>query len=80
MRKFIASLLLLGLPASAADPPEMKGYYTMSAMGCMLVRECTDGVEPIWGIDFLKEKYPNSDWDPIAKEFQRMLKDRKSVV
>jgi len=73
MRKFIASLLLLGLPASAADPPEMKGYYTMSAMGCMLVRECTDGVEPIWGIDFLKEKYPDSDWDPIAKEFQRML-------
>ncbi len=45
----------------------------MDSMGCMLVQECTDGVEQIWGADMLRETYPDSDWDVVSEEFARML-------
>ena len=70
MIKFLLPLLLFTAPAVAKPT---KGYYTMDAMGCMLVRECTDGVEQIWGADQLKEIFPNSNWDPVKVEFARIL-------
>ena len=45
----------------------------MDSMGCMLVQECTDGVEQIWGADMLREKYPDANWDIVSEEFARML-------
>ena len=56
-----------------ADPIKDNEYYTHHSMGCMLLRECTDDVEPIWGIDYLAQEYPLSDWNPVAEEFSRML-------
>jgi hypothetical protein len=70
MRKLLLALLLSASPAMA-EPT--KGYYTMDALGCMIVQECTDGVNSIWGVDFLKEQYPNSDWSPVEQEFARIL-------
>ena len=70
MRKFLLALILSATPAMA-EPT--KGYYSMDALGCMIVRECTDGVEEIWGVDFIKERYPDSDWTPVEEEFARML-------
>lgn len=70
MLKYLLSGLLLASPAMA-EPT--KGYYSMDAMGCMILQECTDGIEPIWGIDYLRERYPDSDWDPVAQETSRLL-------
>ena len=50
-----------------------KGYYTMDAMGCMLLRECTDGVDKVESVASIASEYPDSNFDPIANEFNRML-------
>jgi len=62
----------LVLPVKA-DPIGPEDWFTPHAMGCMLLGECTDDVEPIWGIDYLAQEYPESNWNPVAEEFQRML-------
>ena len=68
---FAAGLALI-VPASAA-PLQDNEYKTMHSMGCMILGECTDDVEPIYGIDYLASQYPLADWNPVAEEFQRML-------
>lgn len=77
MKKFllgIFALSALGAPALADHKAgHIKGYNSMDSMGCMIVEECKDGVEQIWGVNFLEEKYPDADWDPIKEEFARML-------
>tara|TARA_A100001234_G_scaffold170719_1_gene152079 strand:- start:121 stop:816 length:696 start_codon:yes stop_codon:yes gene_type:complete len=51
----------------------IKGYNSMDAMGCMLLRECTDGVDKIKSIDTIADEYPDSDYSAIATEFNDML-------
>jgi hypothetical protein len=79
MKKLLLALLLSVSPAFADDSRITKGYHTMDALGCMLMQECTDGVEPIWGVDYLKETYPDSDWTPVEQEFARMLNALSAV-
>ena len=45
----------------------------MDAMGCMLVRECTDNVQQIKSIQDIRKNYPNSNYDLVAEEFDSML-------
>ncbi len=56
-----------------ADSKITKGYNTMDAMGCMLLRECTNGVEQVFSVGDIADKYPDSDFSVIANEFHRML-------
>ena len=76
MRKTILAMLAavsLTTPA-LADSKITKGYNTMDAMGCMLLRECTDGVKEINGIvDISSEYYNWTDFASITDEFDRML-------
>tara|TARA_B100002019_G_C21177791_1_gene552059 strand:+ start:123 stop:797 length:675 start_codon:yes stop_codon:yes gene_type:complete len=78
MFKYILSGLLLGMahgmtvPVYAQDKIT-KGYHTMDAMGCMLLKECTDGVERIYSSGDLRAEYPDSDWDIVAEEFDRIM-------
>jgi len=74
MKKISLALMAACLAAPVmADPLKDSEYFTNHSMGCMLLRECTDDVEPIWGIDYLAQEYPLSDWNPVAEEFSRML-------
>ena len=46
----------------------------MDAMGCMLLRECTDGVKEIFSLLDISGEYSNTDdFYPVANEFHRML-------
>ena len=63
----------LGTPAFADDSKITKGYNSMDAMGCMLVRECTDGVDKIESIASIADQYPNTNFDIVADEFNTML-------
>ena len=63
----------LGTPAFADDSKITKGYNSMDAMGCMLVRECTDGVDKIESIASIADHYPNTNFDIVADEFNTML-------
>ena len=73
--RLFSSLALLAsmlIPSSLEAKPT-KGYYTMDAMGCMLVRECTDNVQQIKSIQDIRKNYPNSNYDLVAEEFDSML-------
>ena len=62
-----------GMAASADESKITKGYYTMDAMGCMLLKECTDGVDRINSSIDLEHAYPDADWDVVKEEFDYIM-------
>ena len=51
-----------------------KGYNTMDAMGCMLVRECTKDVEQVYSMLDISSQYDNTEeFTSHALEFNRMI-------
>ena len=85
MIKAIISGLLLGalhgatVPVNADETKLTKGYYTMDAMGCMLLRECTNDVQKIESIQDIRDVYPDSNYDPIASEFNSIVQSFNKV-
>jgi hypothetical protein len=74
MKKFILSMVAAASVALPAHSVPQKGYYTMDAMGCVLLRECTDGVEEVTNLLDISSQYPNPySFTPIATEFNNML-------
>ena len=82
MKKIIASLVAavaVALPVHS-DPLQENEYYTSHSMGCMLLRECTDGVEKVTSLLDISSQYPNTDdFYPVAIEFNNMLVSLKRV-
>ena len=73
-KSILAILAAVSLTTPAlADSKLTKGYYTMDAMGCMLLRECTDGVDKVESIASIADEYPDIDFDFVANEFNSML-------
>ena len=80
LRNAILSGLMFGLAHGIAVNAEpTKGYYTMDAMGCMLLKECTKDVEKITSSDDLRAAFPDSDWSHIADEFDRIMNAFKKI-
>ncbi|MEK9894469.1 MAG: hypothetical protein VW454_05875, partial [Pelagibacteraceae bacterium] len=75
MNSILIGTCLLGTtPVLAHEDKITKGYYTMDAMGCMLLRECTDGVKQVFSLLDISSEYPNTDdFYPFSNEFNRML-------
>ena len=62
-----------GVAVSAGEDKITKGYNSMDAMGCMLLKECTNGVERINSSIDLMKAYPDADWDVVKDEFDLMM-------
>ena len=63
-----------GMNVQAGEDKITKGYNSMDAMGCMLVRECTKDVEEVHSLLDISSQYDNTEeFTPIALEFNRML-------
>ena len=75
LRNAILSGLMFGLAhGMAANAEPTKGYYSMDAMGCMLLRECTKDVEEVYSLLDISSQYPNTEeYTPVAQEFNNML-------
>ena len=75
MKKIIMSLLAAATIAAPvlADPIKQDEYYSNHSMGCMLLRECTDGVKQIYSIADVADTYPDSNFNGVANEFNSML-------
>ena len=76
MKKLFAlltSIVAFSSPALADEDKITKGFNTMDSMGCMLLRECTDGVDKIESIASIADEYPDTDYSIIADEFHTML-------
>ena len=75
LRNAILSGLMFGMAhGMAANAEPTKGYYSMDAMGCMLLRECTKDVEEVYSLLDISSQYPNTEeYTPVALEFNNML-------
>ena len=51
----------------------------MDAMGCMLLKECTNGVDKIYSSGDLRAAFPDSDWDYVAQEFDDIMVAFKQI-
>ena len=73
----LASILMSSsflAPNLNAEERITKGYKTMDSMGCMLLRECTDGVKKVTSLLDISSEYSNTDdFYPVADEFNNML-------
>ena len=73
----IAGLLLgaaHGMSVQAGEDKITKGYKSMDAMGCMLVRECTNDVNEVYSLLDISSQYENTEeFTPVAQEFNSML-------
>ncbi len=60
--------------APAVADPEIKNWKTAHSMGCMLLQECTEGVEEVFSLLDVSHEYDNwEDFTPVANEFNNML-------
>ena len=80
MKNAIIAGLLMGaahgmaVPVLADNSRITKGYHSYDAMGCMLVRECTDGIKEVHSLLDISSEYSNTDeFTFVANEFDRML-------
>ena len=60
--------------ALANEDKITKGFYSMDAMGCMLLRECTEGVEEVFSLLDISSQYEDPDRYTFASlEFNTLL-------
>jgi hypothetical protein len=70
----LAILMTMMIPASKAREADIKGYYTYDAMGCMILRECTDGVVEIKSAKDVGKYYQKYGMmEPVRTEFNSMM-------
>ena len=68
-----------GLAVNAGEEKITKGYYSMDAMGCMLLKECTKDVERINSSIDLEHAYPDANWDTVKEEFDVIMVAFKKI-
>ena len=51
----------LTVPVNAGEDKITKGYNSMDAMGCMLLRECKDEVDEVHTLLDISAEYTNTD-------------------
>ena len=80
MNKMIMALVAVVVAAQPAlSEPNVKGWNTMDAMGCMLLRECTKDVQRITSIQDIADYYPDSDYSGVATEFNSILNSLNKI-
>jgi len=81
MRKFILSLIAV---TSIITPVNSESFNKIindksDTLNCMASRRCRDGVKSINDISDIASSYPDSNFDIVADEFNRMLATLKRI-
>ena len=72
--------LALSSFALAGEEKIKKGFYSYDAMGCMLLRECKDGVEEVNSMLDVSSNYKNMEaFTSQAQEFNNMLSSLNTI-
>ena len=79
-----STLLALCMPSSALAGGDVgskvKGWKTYDSMGCMMLRECTDGVKPVVSLMDVSKEYDNwEEFTIISAEFNSMVNSLNQV-
>ena len=74
----IVASLMIASPINAESFNEIinSRSYTLK---CMIYRKCKDGVKPINDISDIASSYPDSNFNIVADEFNRMLTSLKTI-
>ena len=66
--------------ALANESKLTKGFYSYDAMGCMILRECTDDVKEVFSMVDISSNYKNMEaFTPVTAEFNNMLSSLNNV-
>ena len=66
--------------ALANEDKITKGFYSMDAMGCMLLRECTEGVEEVYSLLDISSQYEDPERYTFASlEFNTLLMTLRQI-
>jgi len=66
--------------ALANETKLTKGFYSYDAMGCMILRECTDDVQQVSSMLDVSSNYENMEsFTPVTAEFNNMLSSLDDV-
>ena len=66
--------------ALANETKLTKGFYSYDAMGCMILRECTDDVQQVSSMLDVSSNYKNMEsFTPVTAEFNNMLSSLDDV-
>ena len=66
--------LMLTPPAIANESKITKGYNTYDSLGCMLLKECTEGVVEVVSLLDISSQYSNTmDFTPVTIEFNNII-------
>ena len=80
MRKLLGSLAALSLFATPAlADPKIEDWNTPHALGCMLLKECTDDVVEITSMDDIKSIFPDRDFRRVEREMNQMIAEFKRI-
>ena len=83
MKKLLAALgafTLLPAIVFANEDKITKGFYTMDAMGCMLLRECTEDVDQVFSLIDVSSKYKDPErFEFVSEEFNAMIASLNQV-
>ena len=81
LKSFLLGMsLMLTPPAIANESKITKGYNTYDSLGCMLLKECTEGVIEVVSLLDISSQYDNTiDFTPIALEFNNILNSLNEV-
>ena len=72
--------LTMGSIALANEEKITKGFYSYDAMGCMLMRECKDGVKQVYSMLDVSSNYENMEaFTSQALEFNNMLSSLNAI-
>ena len=65
---------MLTPPAIANESKITKGYNTYDSLGCMLLKECTEGVVEVVSLLDISSQYSNTmDFTPVTIEFNNII-------
>jgi hypothetical protein len=82
MKKIIMGLLAAATLSTPvfAEPIKESEYKTMHSMGCMLLGECTDGVEKVYSMLDISSQYDNTEeFTGVTGEFHNMIHSLNQV-
>ena len=73
MKKLLAILASLVVVSPAMADPLIERWKTPNAMGCMILRECKDGVRELQGLGDISNEYRNSFYSTYQGEISSLF-------
>ena len=68
----VLAALCTSLPALAVNPEGVR-YNSLDSLGCLMLQECTEGVDSIKSYEDLVKLFPDSDYSRYEEEIRRLI-------